>query len=80
MALNYQVTVRSQLGIPSGCRPPRTRSIASSRRGEELGQVVSVAAGQVVELGAAGEAVGQDDRVRAGGSYGREERGLGDGD
>ena len=42
--------------------------------------MVSVAAGQVVELGAAGEAVGQADRVRSGGSYGREERGLGDGD
>ena len=49
-------------------KPPTrmTQGVAGPAAQQQLGEVERPAAGEVVELGAAGEAVGEDDRVRPG--------------
>ena len=73
--LQKQVIASRLLGPEARGRLPVVFQVA----GQELGQVRAGDVGELVELGAAGEPVGQHQRVRCGVAYGGQQGGLGHG-
>src|SRR5512139_136370 len=85
LGMTGRVVNVSTIRLPVGLLVGRTGAgLIVEGRGEQLGQMEAADAGQMVELGAAGEAVGQCDRVVSGSTgvpdglpYGGQQRGLG---
>ena len=65
-------------GAPEQPRPDSVTEEPSRDRGAAARPGAAAASGEVVELGAAGEAVSEDDRVRPGSTYGGQQVVLGD--